>query len=110
VRELSLDVRAIIEEHDRYRLGADTGRIEKFLDGFPIETLHESIDFEHRRPRKKYSLQDMMHKFSLRKLYYQKQEELERKQHQLNITKIDIIISRIKKVEDNLDESSRNSS
>jgi hypothetical protein len=105
VKELSLDLKAIIEEHDRYRLGGNPDRVEKFFESLPIETLRESIDFDSKCPREKYSLRDMHHKFGLRRYYYQKQHELELKQHQLNIAKIDIIISRIKKVEDSLDES-----
>lgn len=110
VRELTLDVKAIIEEHDRYRLGGNIEQIEKFFDSLPIETLRDSILFEKNQPRERYSLKDMCHKFGLRRYYHQKKHELDLKQHELNIAKIDIIISRIKKVEDSLDESSRNSS
>lgn len=100
VNELNLDLQAILEEHDRYRLKGSKDEIMEWFNSLPIETLFESLDNEHQRPRKKYSLQHMKHKFALRKLHEKKKQELEKKQTDLNIAKIDCILEKIERVED----------
>jgi hypothetical protein len=102
IRELNLDVQAIIEEHDRYRLGGDPNRIEEFFESLPIETLRESLERENGRPRTTFSLRDMHHKFGLRKLHDKKMEELARRQCEYNIARIEMLESKIRKVEDML--------
>jgi hypothetical protein len=103
IKELYLDVEGIIKEHDRYRLGGDQDRIEQFFESLPIETLRESLAREHGKPRTTFSLRDMHHKFGLRKLHDQKQQELECRQHEYNIAQIEVVQNKIRKVEDMLD-------
>ena len=79
-------------------------RIGEFFDSLPISTLCESLKREAGKPRETFSLADMKHKFGLRKLHERKQEELERKQHEYNIAKIEVIQNNIRKVEGMLDE------
>ena len=100
IKELYLDVNAIIEEHDRYRLGGDTNRIEEFFESLPIETLHESLERDSGKPRTTLSLRDMHHKFGLRRLHDQKQDELERRQHEYNVAKIEVIQNKIARIQD----------
>jgi hypothetical protein len=98
VRELDLDIQAIIEEHDRYVLSGSTKEIQNWFDSLPIESLKELCDREKHRPRTKYSLHDMKHKFALRKLHDEKQEQLISERSKLNLAKIDFILSQIEKV------------
>lgn len=96
VEELGLDLQAIADEHDKYCLKTNTeADAIKWLHSLPIETLSDSLDKEHKRPRSKYSLHDMYHKFALRKLHEKKKEELDKLKSNLIIAKIDILLSRI---------------
>lgn len=95
VKELDLDIKAISDEHDRYCLKGSSEEIMNWFKSLPIETLRESIDREHKKPRTKYSLRDMKHKFELRKLHDKKTEELYLKKIELNIAKIDLLLSKI---------------
>lgn len=96
VEELGLDIKAIAEEHDRYCLNYSS-ETEAFnwLHSMPIETLSDSVNRDNQRPRSKYSLHDMRHKFALRKLHEKKREELEVLQIQLNIARIDVLLGKI---------------
>lgn len=98
VKELGLDLEAILEEHDRYRLKGSSEEVMDWFQSLPIETLRESIDREHKKPRTKYSLHDMKHKFELRKLHELKTKELEQKQSQLNVAKINSILAQIERI------------
>jgi hypothetical protein len=101
VEELGLDLQAIAEEHDRYRLNSSNeDEAMAWLHSLPIENLSDSLNKEHQLPRTKYSLNDMKHKFLLRKLHEKKKEELELLQLELNIAKIDCLIKRIKDIGD----------
>jgi hypothetical protein len=99
VEELGLDLQAIADEHDSYCLKSNTEEDAiKWLHSLPIETLSDSLDKERQRPRKKYSLHDMHHKFALRKLHEKKKDELDKIKTNLNIAKIDSILSKINKI------------
>lgn len=97
VRELDLDLKAIINEHDEYRLKCTNEEITDWFQSLPIETLKESCDREHGRPRTKYSLDHMRHKFALRRLYEKKLIELERKKSELIVANINHILAQIDK-------------
>ena len=99
VEELGLDLKAIAEEHDRYcfNYSTDDDAIN-WLHSMPIETLSDSLNRDNKRPRLKYSLHDMQHKFALKKLHEKKKEELEDLQTQLNVAKIDMLLNTIKKI------------
>jgi hypothetical protein len=92
VQELALDLKAITEEHDHYCFGTNLKETEAWFHSLPIETLKESLDRQYGHPRSKPSLQDMKHKFNLRKLHDETQAELLEKQSKLFIAKIDRIL------------------
>lgn len=98
VKELGQDVQAILEEHDRYRLKGSNEEIMEWFQSLPIETLKESLDRERQKPRTKYSLHDMQHKFTLRKLHEQKTLELECKQTDLIVAKINHVLTQIDRI------------
>ncbi|MCK9567666.1 hypothetical protein M0R72_01795 [Candidatus Pacearchaeota archaeon] len=99
IDELGLDLQAIADEHDQYCLKTSTeDEAMNWLHSMPIENLSDSLNREHQRPRSKYSLHDMRHKFALRKLHEKKKEELDRLKIDLNIAMIDSIISKIESV------------
>jgi hypothetical protein len=99
VKELDLDLKAIVEEHDRYRLQGPDDKIMNWFHSLPIETLVESLDREYHKPRTKYSLHDMKHKFALRKLHEKKSKELEQKKTELNLAKINHVLAQIERIQ-----------
>ena len=101
VEELGLDLQALAEEHDKYCFNySSEDEALNWLHSLPIESLSDSINNECQRPRSKYSLHDMRHKFALRKLHEKKKDELETLQIQLNIAKIDLLIGKIENISD----------
>jgi hypothetical protein len=94
VEELGLDLQALVEEHDRYALTNEDDAMNWF-HSLPIESLSDSLNREHQRPRTRYSLHDMKHKFALRKLHEKKKEELEQLKTVLEIAKIDLVLKNI---------------
>jgi hypothetical protein len=103
VKELDLDLQAILEEHDRYRLRGSDESILNWFESLPIETLCESLDHDHHRPRTRYSLQDMRHKFALRRLHEKKTAELVQKQSELKVAKIDCVLAEIERIQNGED-------
>lgn len=99
-RSIEEDLASIQDEHNSYRLDGDVAKIERFFDDFIISSLHDSICVERGLPLNKFSLKDLNHKFHLRQLHEEKEEELERTSRLLNIAKIDLILAQIKKVEE----------
>lgn len=100
VEELGLDLQAIADEHDQYCLKTSTeDEAINWLHSMPIESLSDSLNNEHQRPRSKYSLHDMRHKFALRKLHEKKKEELDRLKIDLNIEMINSILDKIERIE-----------
>lgn len=99
VNDLSLDIQAIREEHDRYVLKGSNDEIMGWFHSLPIETLSESCDRERAKPRTKYSLHDMKYKFALRKLHELKKDQLEKEQIKLSLAKIDKVIVQIERIE-----------
>lgn len=94
VKKLSIDVDALIDEHDFYTFATEQEAAEWF-QSFPIETLGESLSMDRNAPREKPSLQDMYLKSKLRKDYYKKSESLEKAIYELNIANIDFILSKV---------------
>ena len=96
VQELDLDLQAIAEEHDKYCLKTVTDdEAMNWLHSLPIESLKDSLDKEHQRPRSKYSMHDIVHKSALRKLHDKKKNELEIHNCKLNIATLDVLIEKI---------------
>jgi hypothetical protein len=99
VQELDLDLQAIAEEHDKYCLKTSTDdEAMNWLHSLPIETLKDSLDKEHQRPRSKYSMHDIVHKSALRKLHEKKKNELESHKNKLNIARLDSLIAKIEEI------------
>lgn len=98
VEELDLDIKAILEEYDRYRMKGTNEEIMDWFQSLPIETLRESCDRERGNPRCKYSLKDMQHNFSLRRLHEQKTFEFQRKQSELNVARINHVLAQIERI------------
>lgn len=97
VDELLLDLNAIADEHERYRFGG-MAAVESWINCLPIETLRESVERDHGKPRTKMALGDLKHKFGLRKLHEDYQEKLEQAEIELNVAKIDKVLEQIGKV------------
>jgi hypothetical protein len=99
VRDLDSDLRAITKEHNAYGINGSEEEIEEWFHCLPIESLRESIDFENKVPRTKYSLQDMKRRFALRKTHEKKKDELEKKKSELQVSKIDDLIACIERIQ-----------
>lgn len=98
VEELSLDLIAIADEHDKYSL--PSGLVSaNWIDSLPIETLSESLNVSKGEPRSGFSLRGLVHRPKLRKLYDKTKDELESKASELTIKKIDLILKQIRKIE-----------
>ena len=99
VEELGLDLQAIADEHDKYCFQSSSENDTfNWLHSLPIETLSDSLNRERQKPRTKYSLHDMNHKFALRKLHEKKKEELDKLKIKFNIAKIDYLLNKIEKI------------
>ena len=97
LKTLSLDLEAIIQEHDKYRLSGTNDEIMHWYQSLPIESLKESLERDRHIPQTKYSLHHMKHKFALRKLCLKKTEEFEKMKIELNLAKIDCALEVIRK-------------
>lgn len=98
IRELQLDIKAIEEEHEHYCFKGSEEKVESWFKSLPIESLFDSLTKDYNKPRNKYSLKDLHHKSELRKLYDKKTHELELKEIELSIAKIDIVLKNINEV------------
>jgi hypothetical protein len=99
IEELGLDLQAIADEHDKYCLNySNEAEAMNWFHSLPIETLSDSLNRDYKKPRSKYSLHDMNHKFTLRRLHEKKKEELEKLKIDFNIALIDSIIDKIEKI------------
>jgi hypothetical protein len=94
-RELSLDIQAIVKEHDSYMIKGDA---KTWLERLSVETLNDSLSIEHGVRRDSLPLAAMKHKFGLRKLHDKVQQELDRVQSELRVEKIDTVLKRIAQV------------
>jgi hypothetical protein len=97
VDELKLDLLAINKEYELYCL-PESKDGKNWFDSLPIETLLESLNKDHGKPRVKYALGDIHHNFALRKLYLEKMEEYTNLNSKLNLAKIDKILNQIKEI------------
>ena len=103
VKSLSADAEYLINEHDSYSFESNEAAASWF-ESLPIETLEESLNIDYGRPTGKFSLKDMSNKFSLRRAYGKKSEELEMAVRDLNIANIDYIMSKVESVRNNLND------
>ena len=97
IQELTLDLKAIVDEHDRYCWPSHE-QAAAWLESLPIETLHESLERQLGYPRHKMSLHDLRHKFGLRRLHEVTQYELEQTERELRIAKYDRALKKIERI------------
>ena len=102
VEELDIGVRAIIEEHERFSPKGSDKEIWSWFSSFPIESLRESLDFDLKRYRAKYSLKDMKYKFHLRKMYNKAILQLEEKKSELQLAKVNYLLKMIQETQSSL--------
>lgn len=95
-KELSMDIQAIVKEHDSYMIKGDA---KTWLERLSVETLNESLSIEHGVRKEVMPLTAMKHKFGLRKLHEKTQEELIKVQSELRVEKIDILLNRIAQID-----------
>lgn len=98
ISDLNLDIQTIMQEHEHCVFDGSNEEVMSWFHSLPIETLSESIGFDTGKPRSKYSLTDMKHQFALRKLHREKVDQLQVKQTELSIAKIDSILSDIESI------------
>ena len=106
VEELDIGIKAIVEEHDRFSIKGSEKEIWSWFGQFPIESLRESLDFDLKRKRSRYSLKDMKYKFHLRKMHEKVNLQLEEKKNELQLAKIDHLLARIEGVQNEQREQS----
>ncbi len=94
--ELSLDIQAIVKEHDSYTIRGDA---KNWLERLSVETLNDSLCIEHDVRKDALPLTVMKHKFGLRKLHEKTQEELDQVQSELKTEKIDALLNRINQID-----------
>jgi hypothetical protein len=97
IQELSLDLKAIIDEHDQYCWPSHE-HAAAWFESLPIETLRESVEREHGEPRHKMSLHDLKHKFGLRRLHEKTQAKLEQKERDLRVVRYEQVIREIERI------------
>jgi hypothetical protein len=102
VRELALDVQAIIDEHDSYTIANTEEEVRRWFNSLPIESLNESLRRERGLPRTRPSLQDLSHRFSLRREHERTKEAFEQAESDLAVAKIELVMEDIAKVEKKL--------
>jgi hypothetical protein len=99
VDELKLDLSAINEEYKLYCVPKNKDGTEiDWFNYLPIETLLESLNKDHGKPRIKYSLSDFHHNFKLFNLYIEKFKEYSELNSKLNIAKINKVLNEIKDI------------
>jgi hypothetical protein len=81
IRELTLDLKAITDEHDRYCWPTHEQAVAWF-ESLPIETLRESVERDHGKPR----------------LHEKTQAQLEQKERDLREARYDRAIKEIERI------------
>lgn len=95
--ETTLDIKAIMEEHDRYKFKSEQ-EAYTFIESLPIETLKESLDKDNGKPRSRISLKDIPHVNRLHREFDKKQDSLMKLKKDLFIAKIDELQEKINKI------------
>lgn len=97
IKETTLDIKAIIEEHDRYKFKSDK-EVYAFMESLPIETLRDSLNKDLGKPRSKISLKDIPHIAKLYREFDKKQESLQKLKNDLFIAQVDELQEKINKI------------
>ena len=99
VRELALDIKAIIDEHDSYTIADTTEGVRQWFNSLPIESLNESLRRERGLPRTRPSLKDIDHRTGLRREHDRTKDAFEKAESDLRIARIELVMARIAKIE-----------
>lgn len=94
IRVLTRDINHIIDKHNGYEIGG----VEDWFDCYPIESLRESLNYDHGNRRSKFSLQDFLKKIKLRRQHQEKMDKLEDVSRKQSIAEIDVILERINRL------------
>ena len=98
LRSLDLELRIIVDRHNYYRVEGGEKKVIEWFDCLPIESLGESLGFEHGKKRQKFALQDLNTKQKLRKKHEKKLEELEDVERKRMVARIELMQERINRV------------
>jgi hypothetical protein len=105
IEETQNEIQAMVKEHDRNRLDVSNSELESWFNSLPIESLKESLDRDRNKPRRSYSLKNMLQKFRIRKQCMKKNDEAARLASKLVVAKSDFILEQIRKIEDDYKET-----
>lgn len=97
IKKTTLDIKAIMEEHDRYKFKSDK-EAYAFMESLPIETLTDSLNKDLGKPRSRISLKDIPHVNKLHREFDEKQESLKKLKNDLFIAQIDELQEKINNI------------
>lgn len=97
-KEAIQDLEALTKEHDFYQLSDEEAKNFFSFENLPINSLDDSIRFQRRLPRNRFSMQMMKHRFALRKLCDLKQEELDKLNSDVRVYNIEILLEKINEI------------
>ena len=97
VRKLAKDIDIIIDKHNSYRLGGDLQKVDEWFSSFPIQSLEDSLDYDHGRLNK-FSIKSLMEKRRLRKEHDKKLNEFEVARHKRAVVKIELLLTKINNI------------
>jgi len=94
------EIEQIVIEHDKCIPNASEHELIDMLNSSPIESLRDSLDFEHGKDKtkKRFSLIEMKKMSSLKKKKEKLIEKYLVKEHELKIAEIEDIQNKIKKI------------
>lgn len=97
VRQLARDVSSIISKHNAYSINGVVNKVTWF-ERYPIETLFDSLNKDRGIRTSNFSIQDLEEKGKLRRLHYEKIDELAIAQHKRNEAEIDVMLEKVKRL------------
>lgn len=98
IKELELDLEAIIEEHKKYTFPTPS-EAGNWINSLPINTLKDSISYEKGSFSSFFSIRNMHHRPALAKLFDKKIDEYEQLKSDLQVKQIDATLKKIKDIE-----------
>jgi len=94
IKIIKRDFESIIDEHDMYAFDSKE-EVSGWFNSFSIENLFDYDAVKNKRPLGKRSMKDFDTKSRLKRMHYDKAEELESALCELNIAHIDCLILKI---------------
>jgi hypothetical protein len=98
VKRLARDLDELVDKHNTFRVGGGAQKVIEWFESFPIETLRESLDYDHSKPRKKLTLADLSEKGRVRRAHALKEEQLELAEHRRTAAEIDVLLEKINRL------------